>query len=232
MRHRSTKALFDYWNRLRGSRALPSRTEINPREIAQCLGDVFLIEGTLADFRFRLAGSRIGEGLGRALTGLPFETIWKPAVRPAALGLLATVTSEVEPLLVGIRAFGTSGQPDVAGTKSGLASRSTWPNLRDPAGRPGVEGRRDPESSGELLLLPLRHQGRDGERVLGALTLFKMPPMPREAPVELDIASTRVLSRAAVPKSGARLLDGEAAARIVSRHGHLMLIEGDRPVSD
>lgn len=231
MRHRSTKALFDYWNRLRGMRAAPSRTEINPREIAQCLGDVFLIEGTLADFRFRLAGSRISEGLGHALTGRPFETIWKPAMRPAALGLLATVTEQVEPILVGIRAFGTEAPRGNIGTAA-APLRSSWPNLRNPGTRLGQERRVSPESSGELLLLPLRHHGRDGERILGALTLFRMPAIPRQTPVELDIASTRVLSRAAVPKTGTRLLDGEAAARIVSRRGHLALIEGDRPASD
>jgi len=231
MRHRSTKALFDYWNRLRGARAAPSRTEINPREIAACLGDVFLIEGSLADFRFRLAGSRIGEGLGRALTGQSFETIWKPAMRPAALGLLATVTEQVEPLLVGFRALDTDGERARSGPSS-VPLRSVWPNLRNPGPRLGDERRLDTASSGELLLLPLRHHGRDGERILGALTLFRMPAVPRQAPVELDIASTRVLARAAAPKTGTRLLSGAAAARIVSRHGHLVLIEGDRPATD
>lgn len=231
MRHRSTKALYEYWNRLRGARTAPARTEINPREIAQCLGDVFLMEGTMADFRFRLAGSRIGESLGRALTGQPFDIIWRPAMRPAALGLLATVTEQVEPLLVGIRAF----EKEVAHPGTGdlqVRLRSAWPNLRDPNAARNAERRNDPESAGELLLLPLRHNGRDGERILGALTLFTIPPMPRQEPVELAIASTRVLSRAAAPKNGTRLLSGEAAARIVSRHGHLVLIEGDRPPAE
>lgn len=231
MRHRSTKALFDYWNRLRGMRAAPSRTEINPREIAGCLGDVFLIEGTLADFRFRLAGSRIGEGLGRALTGQPFESIWKPAMRPAALGLLATVTEQVEPILAGFRITGAERE-DARSTPSKVSLRSSWPNLRDPDSRLGVERRLEAANAGELLLLPLRHQGRDGERILGALTLFRTPAMPRQTPVELDIASTRVLARAALPKTGTRLLSGEAAARIVSRRGHLVLIEGDRPATE
>lgn len=225
MRHRSTKALFDYWNRLRGSRAAPSRTEINPREIAECLGDVFLIEGTMADFRFRLAGSRIGEGLGRALTGQPFEVIWRPSMRPAALGLLATVTGQVEPILVGMRAH-------EHGSRSPGTMRANWPNHRDPDTPRVAERRHAPEDSGELLLLPLRHNGRDGERILGALTLLPAPTLPRREPVELAIASTRVLSRAAIPRSGTRLLSGEAAARIVARHGHLVLIEGDRPATD
>ena len=109
---------------------------------------------------------------------------------------------------------------------------SSWPNLRAPNSRLGIERRLDTANAGELLLLPLRHHGRDGERILGALTLFRTPAMPRQAPVELDIASTRVLARAAVPKTGTRLLSGDAAARIVSRHGHLVLIEGDRPTTD
>ena len=54
-------ALFQYWNRLRGGRTAPLRTEIEPADIKAQLADAFILE---KDAR--------GEAVFRLAVALPF----------------------------------------------------------------------------------------------------------------------------------------------------------------
>ncbi len=233
MRHRSIKALYEYWTTLRGDRAAPARTEIDPRGIARELGDVFLLDGTVADFRFRLAGSRIVAALGQALTGARFERIWLERASDNARRALASAATEAEPILIGIRIFKPeSGREPVRSPTLSPRLPPSWANFRDINGVAMPERRGDLVSAGEMLLLPLSQQNRIGTRILGALALFEPPLTPALTPQPLDISGTRILGRAARPNTGTGLLHGELAETVISRHGHLVLMRGLRPAND
>lgn len=77
MKHASTRKLFEYWNRQRGNRSAPARSDIDPGDISQALGDTFMLS---ADFtgetRFRLAGTRVCALFGRELKGESFCSLW------------------------------------------------------------------------------------------------------------------------------------------------------------
>jgi hypothetical protein len=68
-------AILRYWNTKRGDRFAPPRSAIDPSEFTEALPRVKLVDvlrapdGTL-DFRFRLAGTWIGNILGTELTHL------------------------------------------------------------------------------------------------------------------------------------------------------------------
>ena len=66
---------LDYWHQKRGSRAMPARADISPREIKPYLGWVCFLDALpgYADFRYRLVGSSVaeyflGDGTGRTVS--------------------------------------------------------------------------------------------------------------------------------------------------------------------
>ena len=60
-----------YWDRKRGARAMPLRSDIDPLELRRHLGSLVLIDVLpgMTDFRMRLIGTRIVETYGRDSTG-------------------------------------------------------------------------------------------------------------------------------------------------------------------
>ena len=65
------RATLDYWLRLRGSRKMPSRTEIAPKDIKHALRTIHIYEVVDggADFRARLVGTGVFPGLATDQTG-------------------------------------------------------------------------------------------------------------------------------------------------------------------
>jgi hypothetical protein len=59
------------WNERKGGRELPLRRDVDPLELKEHLGSLNIIEclPDLADFRYRLIGTRIAEAYGRDSTG-------------------------------------------------------------------------------------------------------------------------------------------------------------------
>ena len=63
-------ALFAYWDGKRGSRAMPRRSDIDPVEMRQWLGNLLLIDVTVeGKFVYRLYGTRFVDNFGRDMTG-------------------------------------------------------------------------------------------------------------------------------------------------------------------
>ena len=82
MRNGASRALFDYWNRIRRGRFAPWRSEIEPADIHTLLPDVFIIESAeQSDFRFRLAGTRMCAAYRRELKGQDFMSLWSATDR-------------------------------------------------------------------------------------------------------------------------------------------------------
>ena len=77
MKQKGTSALFRYWDRLRGDRPAPQRTEIEPAEIKSLLADTFILEkDARGEAIFRLAGTRLCATYGRELKGYAFPLLW------------------------------------------------------------------------------------------------------------------------------------------------------------
>ncbi|KFB10047.1 PAS domain-containing protein [Nitratireductor basaltis] len=77
MRQGGSNQLFQYWNRLRGNRAAPLRTEIEPSDIRTLLADTFILEKDgRGEATFRLAGTRICSHYGQELKSRAFCPLW------------------------------------------------------------------------------------------------------------------------------------------------------------
>lgn len=82
MRHKTTEAVFSYFNHLRADRDAPLRTEIDPNVLKAELPDLFIMEkGRDGNVTFRLAGTRVCIILGQELRGRAFADIWDDEVR-------------------------------------------------------------------------------------------------------------------------------------------------------
>jgi hypothetical protein len=103
MKHASTRAVFEYWNRLRANRPAPERGDIDPAAIRHALGDTFMLSADFVDHLvFRLAGTRVCALFGRELKGEPFDALWADESRAAIDDLLTAVTKEAAGAVAGL----------------------------------------------------------------------------------------------------------------------------------
>jgi hypothetical protein len=112
MKHISTRAVFEHWNRQRANRPAPERNTIDPVAIRRALGDTFLLSADFADeLGFRLAGTRVCALFGRELKGEAFSALWDEQSRQAIDELLTIVTGEASGTVASV-----SGLTDDAST--------------------------------------------------------------------------------------------------------------------
>ncbi len=105
MKHQSTRAVFEYWNKLRGTRAAPERGEIEPSEIRLALGDTFMLAADFVDqLRFRLAGTRVCALFCREIKGELFSDVFSDTSRKAIEELGAIVNEEAAGIVAGLLA--------------------------------------------------------------------------------------------------------------------------------
>ncbi len=77
MKNQATIDLFMYWNRLRGKRPAPARTDIEPADIRRHLADTFILErDARGESVFRLAGTRVCSVYGRELKNFSFSSLF------------------------------------------------------------------------------------------------------------------------------------------------------------
>ena len=94
MKHPSTRAVFDYWNKQRGSRPAPNRADIDPTEIRHALSDTFMLAADFVDqLRFRLAGTRVCALFAREIKGEAYNTLWSEDSRQGIDDLMNIVTA-------------------------------------------------------------------------------------------------------------------------------------------
>ncbi|MEM7177620.1 MAG: PAS domain-containing protein [Pseudomonadota bacterium] len=95
MLHTETRALFAYWDRLRGDRDVPFRTEIDPRDMDCDARYLFILESLgNGNIRFRLAGSAIGDAFGMELRGMSIRAIMEGKSRQNISALVEEVLDE------------------------------------------------------------------------------------------------------------------------------------------
>ncbi|WP_411035404.1 PAS domain-containing protein [Shinella sp. BYT-45] len=104
MQTKAATALYDYWTRQRGERAVPLRSAIEPADVAAILPDIFLLEhGRLHAPRFRLAGTRICAQFGRELKGMDFASLFAPDQRSRMARIAENVMAEAAPAVLEIQ---------------------------------------------------------------------------------------------------------------------------------
>jgi len=103
MKHSSTRALFEYWNRRRGRRPAPARSAIDPADIRHILGDTFILTADFVDeIRFRLAGTRVCALFAREIKGEAFNALWSEPGSKQIGDLLTAVTNENNGVVAGV----------------------------------------------------------------------------------------------------------------------------------
>ncbi|PLX34867.1 MAG: PAS domain-containing protein [Hyphomicrobiales bacterium] len=110
MKHRNSKALYEYWNELRGAHVAPKRSELDPQAIAPLLGDIFILERrTSVEYCFRLAGTRLCSAYGRELRHMNLVEMWTGQDRENIETLLYSVTEDGAAAIVGLDAVSAKG---------------------------------------------------------------------------------------------------------------------------
>jgi hypothetical protein len=197
MKHSSSRELYAHWNERRGARSLPERRDIEPAVIRRSLGDTFILGSE--------SGAESGADLRFRLAGTRVCALFGRELKDEAFATLwqDAHQSAIRRLLaiVGEEAVGV-----VAGarghTREGYAADL------------------------ELLLLPLGHRGRPGQRVLGVLAPVAIPFWLGSSRLEpLSLGSLRHLGSVADTVAPSRLLD--TVGRNRTRHG-LVVYDGGR----
>jgi hypothetical protein len=114
MKHNTSKAVFAYWDGVRGDRLAPRRFEIDPGRIAGHLPFTFILERLDAEtFRYRLAGTRMCEIFGIELRGTNFLDGWLEEDRFSLLRRLGVLSKQGAVELVQMEAA-PAGHPSAA----------------------------------------------------------------------------------------------------------------------
>ncbi len=103
MKHQATRDLYQYWQKLRGTRPAPERSEIEPADIRHLLGNTFILEVvSRREYRFRLAGTKVCALYGREMKGKDFAEFWDQKDREAVATMLSAITSDAAATVMGL----------------------------------------------------------------------------------------------------------------------------------
>lgn len=101
MKHKTTQALFDYWNAIRAGRPAPLRSEIQPGDIRRLLPHVFILERQdERTYRFRLAGTGLCSIYGMEFRGHNLLAMWQDECHASLRQALAEVTGNANVAVV------------------------------------------------------------------------------------------------------------------------------------
>ena len=103
MKHTNTRALYEYWNTLRGQAKAPCRDQINPGDIKWMLPGMFILEYKGEDnFPFSLAGTHMCDHYDMELRGLNMCDFWTGQDRISFSHVLQSVVEESAVGVVGV----------------------------------------------------------------------------------------------------------------------------------
>ena len=110
MKHPSTNAYFAYWDRKRGGERAPDRSAIEPGDIRELLGDIFVLScDANAGFPFRVAGTRVCALFGRDLKDKDLLSLFAGDSRREIEDIATVVAEETLGALAGVTARTRSG---------------------------------------------------------------------------------------------------------------------------
>lgn len=105
MKHATSRELYEYWNRVRGSDRAPRRGTIEPSDIRRVLADTFILEvADRENYVVRLAGTRVCSLYCRELKGTNFFDLWQDEDRSAIQTLAAAVSEDGAAAVVTVEA--------------------------------------------------------------------------------------------------------------------------------
>lgn len=111
MTQAASRRLFEYWMRLKGQRAAPDRSEIEPADIGPILRDTFILERADDEaMRYRLAGTRLCGLSGSELRGEDWLDGWNRADREALVTMFRTMAREAAAAVMLVAAANERGQ--------------------------------------------------------------------------------------------------------------------------
>lgn len=103
MKQTATRTMYSYWDRLRGERAAPERSEIEPGAIRDILADTFILElGADREAHFRLAGTRLCALFGSELRDRAFVNLWPEQAAAEVSGDIDLVAREGSGVVLGL----------------------------------------------------------------------------------------------------------------------------------
>jgi hypothetical protein len=110
LEHPTLSFLKDYWERKRAGRAMPARADIRPAEMKEHLGWIVLLDALpdLADFRYRMIGSRVAQYFLTDSTGKTISEAFAPYGEAAVSAVLAVHRKSARDR-VAVRSHGGAG---------------------------------------------------------------------------------------------------------------------------
>lgn len=108
--HPTLAFLRDYWDRKRGTRAMPSRADIKPSELREHLGWVIIMEvlPNMVDFRYKLIGTLVSQYWLRDSTGKTVTEAFSEDSPGAVKGVLAMFRKCARDRVI-VRSWGSAG---------------------------------------------------------------------------------------------------------------------------
>jgi hypothetical protein len=102
IKHPGTRALFSFWEKIRGEKAAPNRDDLDLRQIAAIVPNLIMLERDHLHhtFKWRLAGSQIGQLYRQHLTSTDALAGWRGFERDALKKLFTMVVTSLQPCLV------------------------------------------------------------------------------------------------------------------------------------
>jgi hypothetical protein len=106
-----SRALFRYWETIRGERSVPSRSDLDLRKITDIVPWLCILERNPVRraYRWRLAGTGIGLLFGRDPTGGEFLDEWRDHERPELGTILDRVVADLQPFVARAHAMSIDG---------------------------------------------------------------------------------------------------------------------------
>jgi hypothetical protein len=91
--------LYSYWLSKRGARIMPARGDINPADIPRLLPHLLIVERAGDQFRYRLVGSAIAQGVGYAVTGtIVGSSVFEPDAAAKVRAIFGRVFTAATPV--------------------------------------------------------------------------------------------------------------------------------------
>jgi len=110
MKHRSSHAFFDYWDRQRGHARAPDRCDIDPSAVRDLLGDIFVLAyDANGSFPFRVAGTRVCALFGHDLKDRSLPSLFDARSRSEIDEIVTAVAEETLGAVAGVTAWREDG---------------------------------------------------------------------------------------------------------------------------
>jgi hypothetical protein len=112
IQHPGTRALFSFWEKIRGEKAAPGRDDLDLRQISAIMPNLFILERDhlYQTYKWRLAGSEICQLYRQKLTSANALAGWDGFERNTLKQLFDTVATRLQPCLVGFHLTTDTGQ--------------------------------------------------------------------------------------------------------------------------